>query len=150
MNQKIKNLFIFFSILVFIGISSCKKSEETEKKDSKTELQLRIVNATGTTLTPGSAPNLIDGPITVTIISDESASDFDGYKATVDFGKLNKGETSEYKRVSNRFLVKVNNETFGDSRFGIATPPNNKWTLKIISKQNTGYSFTYGWDLSIQ
>lgn len=149
MNPKVKNLFLLLSMLAFIGISSCEKSKETEKTESKSELQLRIVNDTGPISTPGAAPNLIDGPITVTIISDESASDFDGYKATVDFGKLNKGQTSEYKRVSNRFLVKVNNETFGDSRFGIATPPHNKWTLKIISKQNTGYSFTYGWDLSI-
>ena len=119
---------------------SCKK--ETTSKE--TVLNLRIMNDVS------NVPNnLLSGSISVVASSNEAASDFDGYKATTDYGTIQIGQTTEYKRVSNRFKITVNGMPFNpNGNFGISELPTGKWTLKISSIQSSGGSTTYGWDLS--
>lgn len=137
--------FIVPILMIFLlSAISCKKDSDSEPEEQSPQLQLRIMNDVSSV-----SGNQLTGSITVVITSNEAASDFDGYKATVDFGTLNIGQTSEYKRVSNRFKIKVNNQDFASNDgLGIGATPSTKWTLKISSIQNSGGSNTYGYDLS--
>lgn len=138
------NWIVSILIIILIGTISCKKDSDSEPEAQSPQLQLRIMNDVSSV-----SGNQLTGPITVVVTSNEAASDFDGYKATVDFGTLNIGQTSEYKRVSNRFKIKVNNQDFASNDgLGIGATPSTKWTLKISSIQNSGGSNTYGYDLS--
>lgn len=127
-------------LIVSFFMFSCKK----ESSGTETILSLRIMN--DVSIFPN---NLLTGPISVVVSSDESATDFDGYKATVNYGTIQIGQTTEYKRVSNRFKITVNGMPFAsNSGIGIGAQPTGKWTLKISSIQSSGSSNTYGWDLS--
>ncbi|MCF8452441.1 MAG: hypothetical protein K9G42_04515 [Pedobacter sp.] len=147
--MKIRNTSWIVSILIIIliGTISCKKDSDSEPEAQSPQLQLRIMND----VNPATPGNQLTGSITVIITSNEASPDFDGYKATVDFGTLNIGQTSEYKRVSNRFKIKVNNQDFASNDgLGIGANPSTKWILKIRSIQNNGGSNTYGYDLSAE
>lgn len=139
--------FIVPILMIFLlSAISCKKDSDSEPEEQSPQLQLRIMNDVSSV-----SGNQLTGSITVVITSNEASPDFDGYKATVDFGTLNIGQTSEYKRVSNRFKIKVNNQDFASNDgLGIGANPSTKWILKIRSIQNIGGSNTYGYDLSAE
>ncbi len=139
--------FIVPILMIFLlSAISCKKDSDSEPEEQSPQLQLRIMNDVSSV-----SGNQLTGSITVVITSSEASPDFDGYKATVDFGTLNIGQTSEYKRVSNRFKIKVNNQDFASNDgLGIGANPSTKWILKIRSIQNSGGSNTYGYDLSAE
>jgi len=139
--------FIVPILMIFLlSAISCKKDSDSEPEEQSPQLQLRIMNDVSSV-----SGNQLTGSITVVITSNEASPDFDGYKATVDFGTLNIGQTSEYKRVSNRFKIKVNNQDFASNDgLGIGANPSTKWILKIRSIQNSGGSNTYGYDLSAE
>jgi hypothetical protein len=133
-------------MIFLLSAISCKKDSDSEPEEQSPQLQLRIMNDVSSV-----SGNQLTGSITVVITSNEASPDFDGYKATVDFGTLNIGQTSEYKRVSNRFKIKVNNQDFASNDgLGIGANPSTKWILKIRSIQNSGGSNTYGYDLSAE
>lgn len=135
-----QNFITVILLTVCCFVFSCKK----DTTGRETVLNLRIMNDVS------NAPNnLLTGSITVVVTSDESASDFDGYKGTADYGTIQVGQTTDYKRVSNRFKVTVNGMPFDpNGGLGISAQPTGKWTLKISSVQSSGGSTTYGWDLS--
>lgn len=138
--RSVKKVITVILLTVCCSMFSCKK----ETADSETILSLRIMNDVS------NVPNnLLTGSISVVVSSNEAATDFDGYKATVDYGTIQIGQTTEYKRVSNRFKITVNGMSFApNDGLGIGAQPTGKWTLKISSIQSSGGSTTYGWDLS--
>jgi hypothetical protein len=139
--MKIKFHYVFLILCLIIpAISSCKKDNDENEKEA---VHVRIINDTDFDV-PG---NLLSGAITVSISPDESDPNYDGFKGDTDFGTLAVGQSSDYKRVSNRFLIKVNGENFGIGGFGIDVIPSDKWTIKIQGVQETSPgSYWYVWD----
>lgn len=139
--MKIKQYPIFLILCVLIPvISSCKKDNDDKEKEA---VYIRITNDTDFDV-PG---NLLSGTIAVSVSPDESDPAYDGFKGITDFGTLAVGQSSDYKRVSNRFFIKVNGENFGTDGFGIDVIPSDKWTIKIQGIQETSPgSYWYVWD----
>ncbi|MDI6401764.1 hypothetical protein QLX67_07150 [Balneolaceae bacterium ANBcel3] len=141
--KKTAHFFIIFLFVALVAGCDVKDSNSTDA------LYIIIKNDVASITTEAPYYNLLSGTIEVSVSSDPSASEWDGYEGNQTV-TLEEGEVSEPLRISNRFTVQVNGMDFKAGGFGISNPPRDTWLLKIISIQEPMEgSFYYGWDLSV-
>lgn len=121
-------LHILLITAAALTIFSCDSSTDSDDSPNETGLFLRVKNNT-------------DNTITVSIEPGDSINDDVGI--TANFGSVNVGQTTDYKKVNNQFKLFVNGAPFeraGEGDFGIDDQPSRYWTLTINSLNG-------GWEL---